>query len=124
MYYLNSGYYNTEWGSFINTDDVGILEADGELLGNNLLVYRMNNHVNHSDDDGIWKLPTWAKVSVGVVAIGVCVTATVADVPALIGALQVAGSSTAINSGIGKRNKKKVEFSFGIKEINLGYVNE
>jgi RHS repeat-associated protein len=50
LYYLQSRYYNPEWGRFINED--GIIGQTGELLGHNLYVYTKNNPVNMSDKSG------------------------------------------------------------------------
>ncbi|MFD3158372.1 RHS repeat-associated core domain-containing protein [Haloimpatiens sp. FM7330] len=50
LYYLNSRYYNPDWGRFINAD--GIVGQTGELLGHNLFAYCKNNVVNMSDDSG------------------------------------------------------------------------
>lgn len=106
MYYLNSRYYNAEWGRFVNADDTSILQSTkGELLGHNLFAYCTNDPINHSDDSGYWKLPNWAKVGIGVAAIALGVTAAVlsggAAIPALITAAQISGSSTVIGAGFG-----------------------
>ncbi|WP_125461015.1 RHS repeat-associated core domain-containing protein [Clostridium taeniosporum] len=50
LYYLQSRYYNPEWGRFINADDyVGTV---GDLLSCNMFAYCKNNPVNMSDPDG------------------------------------------------------------------------
>ncbi|ERJ10865.1 RHS repeat-associated core domain-containing protein, partial [Haloplasma contractile] len=49
-YYLNSRYYNPEWGRFINQD--GILGETGDLLGHNLYAYTQNNPVIRQDSSG------------------------------------------------------------------------
>ena len=55
FYYLQSRYYNAEWGRFINGDDVAILQlTQGELLGANLFTYCVNNPVNYRDPSGYW----------------------------------------------------------------------
>ena len=36
LYYLQSRYYNPEWGRFINADDISYLGANGDLEGYNL----------------------------------------------------------------------------------------
>lgn len=56
LYYLQSRYYNPEWGRFLNCDDTNILLATkGETLGANLFAYCNNNPVNYIDKTG--KLP-------------------------------------------------------------------
>ncbi|ERK31240.1 DNRLRE domain-containing protein [Clostridium intestinale] len=50
MYYLQSRYYNPEWGRFINAD--GLIGQTGELLGHNLFAYCKNNPVLLKDENG------------------------------------------------------------------------
>ena len=53
LYYLQSRYYNPEWGRFLNVDDTNILLAtQGESLGANLFAYCGNNPVNMVDYTG------------------------------------------------------------------------
>ena len=53
LYYLQSRYYNPEWGRFINCDDTNILLAtQGEDHGANLFAYCDNNPVNRVDYKG------------------------------------------------------------------------
>ena len=55
LYYLQSRYYNPEWGRFLNCDDTNILLATkGETLGANLFAYCNNNPVNRVDYEGLW----------------------------------------------------------------------
>ena len=55
LYYLQSRYYNPEWGRFINAD--GILGQTGQLLGHNLFAYCGNNPVNRKDPSGfMWRM--------------------------------------------------------------------
>lgn len=54
LYYLQSRYYNPEWGRFLNVDDTNILLAtQGENLGANLFAYCSNNPVNNKDPEGM-----------------------------------------------------------------------
>jgi|GEM_PF-3553966 len=50
MYYLNSRYYNQEWGRFINAD--GYMSTGTGLLSHNMYVYCSSNPVNISDPSG------------------------------------------------------------------------
>jgi RHS repeat-associated protein len=50
MYYLQSRYYNPDWGRFINADE--ITATTGELLSGNMFAYCKNNPANMSDEDG------------------------------------------------------------------------
>jgi RHS repeat-associated protein len=50
LYYLQSRYYNSEWGRFINADSViGVI---GNLLSYNLFSYCQNDPVNETDSTG------------------------------------------------------------------------
>lgn len=50
LYYLQSRYYNPEWGRFLNCDDTAILLAtQGETHNANLFAYCANNPVNRVD---------------------------------------------------------------------------
>ena len=50
LYYLNSRYYNPEWGRFLNAD--GIIGANGDILSYNLYAYASNNPIMFSDPSG------------------------------------------------------------------------
>ncbi|MFA9397789.1 MAG: RHS repeat domain-containing protein [Clostridiaceae bacterium] len=58
LYYLQSRYYNPEWGRFINAD--GIIGQTGNLLGHNMFSYCRNNPVNLSDPTGLF--PKFPKI--------------------------------------------------------------
>ena len=48
-YYLQSRYYNPNWGRFLNVDS---LLSQGSVLGNNMFAYCLNNPVNMADTTG------------------------------------------------------------------------
>ncbi|HAL74157.1 MAG TPA: hypothetical protein DCM45_03570, partial [Clostridiales bacterium] len=50
LYYLQSRYYNPDWGRFVNAD--GQLNPGTSLLGLNMFAYCANNPVNYYDFDG------------------------------------------------------------------------
>ncbi|MBZ9686131.1 hypothetical protein G9F72_007265 [Clostridium estertheticum] len=50
LYYLQSRYYNADWGRFINAD--GVIGQTGELLGHNVFDYCKNNPTTLKDPSG------------------------------------------------------------------------
>ncbi len=68
-YYLQSRYYNPNWGRFINAD--GYIGRTSELLSHNLFAYSVNNPVNMKDSSGYSYAPAinlgWSSTSVGAI---------------------------------------------------------
>ena len=50
LYYLQSRYYNLEWGRFLNMDSQ--INSDTGILGTNVFAYCLNNPVVSIDADG------------------------------------------------------------------------
>jgi RHS repeat-associated protein len=50
VYYLQSRYYNPDWGRLINAD--AYIGTPGELLSCNMFTYCGNNPVNRDDPNG------------------------------------------------------------------------
>lgn len=71
LYYLQSRYYNPEWGRFINADALG--GSVGELLSHNVFAYCKNNSVNMKDEDGFRTLPAYGDEEI-IAAIAIVVT--------------------------------------------------
>ncbi len=61
MYYLQSRYYNPDWGRFINADT--ITGSTGELLTANMFAYSLNDPVNREDSDGNFSIRSFVKYS-------------------------------------------------------------
>ena len=101
--YLRARYYDPSIGRFISRDSYSGKNEDPLSL--NLYTYCENNPIFGIDPSGHFKLPNWAKVAIGVVAIGIGVAATVATggaaAPALIGAAKVAIASTVTSAAVG-----------------------
>ena len=90
LYYLQSRYYNSEIGRFINADIPEILAADLEnFVQYNFFAYCFNNPVNMSDETGTW--PNWLKKAVAVAAVAVVVVAATVITVSTFGASSVAG---------------------------------
>ena len=67
LYYLQSRYYNPEWGRFVNAD--GYINANGDILGYNMFAYCRNNPIMYIDPNG--EIAWWvvAIIVVAVIAI-------------------------------------------------------
>ena len=84
LYYLNSRYYNPEWGRFINAD--GYMQTPtGSLLALNMYSYCENNPINKVDEDG--------EVAITATAVGAVVFGTV-KVLAFVGSAFLAATVT------------------------------
>ena len=70
LYYLQSRYYNPQWGRFINADNQ--LSID-DLVGANLFAYCGNNPVNRVDPTG----EAWWHWAVAAAVVAACAVATV-----------------------------------------------
>ncbi|NLE05802.1 MAG: RHS repeat-associated core domain-containing protein, partial [Crenarchaeota archaeon] len=64
LYYLQSRYYNPNWGRFLNADGV-ISGVGGNISGNNMFAYCFNNPISMIDANGHW--PKWVSGTLNVV---------------------------------------------------------
>ena len=98
LYYLQSRYYNPDWGRFIHADNEG--GQVGELLSHNVFAYCMNNPVNRSDPDGHWSI--WATLAVvAVVVIAVVAVAVFAPGVLVAAAGMISSAAGRIATAIG-----------------------
>ena len=106
LYYLNSRYYDSNTGRFINAD-TNILVNGTDVRGHNLFVYCFNNPINMTDESGYW--PSWAtKLIIGTAVIAVAAALTVATAGTgtalacfAIGALKGAAVGAAMGAASG-----------------------
>ena len=68
LYYLQSRYYNPEWGRFISADEY--VSTGQGLLGNNMFAYCNNNPVIFADEDGEWGVALALGASAAICSIG------------------------------------------------------
>ncbi len=101
LYYLQSRYYNAQFGRFISADDISNLAAEDGLVALNLFAYCGNNPVNRYDSTGSWSLPNWAKVAIGVGIIAVAAVVTVATAGASAGPMVAAVHCVAKGALVG-----------------------
>lgn len=65
LYYLQSRYYNPEWGRFLNAD--GLVQTGQGLIDKNMYVYCENNPINRSDENGYgWISSAWNIIKAGI----------------------------------------------------------
>jgi RHS repeat-associated protein len=83
MYYLNSRYYDSNIGRFINAD--GLLGEMGDIASANMFAYCANNPVMYSDISGY--APEWLK--------------TMGIVGAIVGTVLVVAAITILTCGVG-----------------------
>ncbi|NOV89872.1 RHS repeat-associated protein [Clostridium acetobutylicum] len=86
LYYLQSRYYNAEWGRFVNADV--ITAVTGDILSTNMYAYCKNNFINMSDVNGDFSM-----ANIG------------AMIGTMIGTMMVDGIRSMMSSITGKINK-------------------
>ena len=138
LYYLQSRYYNPEWGRFITADNPNYLGIDGTVTSYNLFAYCSNNPVMYSDPTGhfintitgtivgafigainaaIKGDDVWAGMAIGAVTGAIAgLTADIAIATGGIGAIAIAALGGAGSSGL---NYAATELANG-RDIKIG----
>ena len=62
LYYLQSRYYDSTTGRFVNADSFEYLGASEDIIGYNLFAYCENNPVVKIDSDGSFGIITWVVI--------------------------------------------------------------
>ena len=87
FYFLKSRYYDPETCRFINADNQ-FSGIGGDVLGNNMYAYCMNNPINNFDPTGNWakslERVSFVAGCVAIVAAAVATVAAIATAPALV----------------------------------------
>ncbi len=106
LYYLQTRYYDSTTGRFINADNM-MSGVNGSLHGYNLYAYCFNNPVSLSDLSGNWpswsnifKGSSWLAIGITAVCVGVSVLTCGVATPAMATIAAVttsAGALTAVN---------------------------
>jgi len=109
LYYLQTRYYNPEWGRFINAD--GYINANGDIIGFNMFAYCSNNPINLYDPSGKWIETVFDLFSLGASIVEVVVNP--ADIWAWAGLIGDAVDLLPFATGIGEtvRTAKMVKYT-------------
>ena len=71
LYYLQSRYYDSNIGRFINADDAELLGMSSGVVSNNLFAYCENNPIMYSDSSGYWIVRAVVAAASGVIFGGI-----------------------------------------------------
>ena len=105
LYYLQSRYYNPEWGRFINFDNYG--GQVGDLLSHNGYAYCMNNPANMKDDSGNFSLLATLGTIFATETIKTAVTATVGFAAGILGGAAIADDINNVKDKIEEKKNAK-----------------
>ena len=118
LYYLQSRYYNPQWGRFLNAD--GYVSTGTGLLGYNMYAYCDNNPVMGYDPTGEWNWGTFLS-GANLIMVGAMAMATAATIlscgaaaPLMVvvaAATAVAGAATVVN-GIAEVVETGTDYNF------------
>lgn len=97
LYYLNSRYYNSEWGRFINAG--GEFGRNLNIMSYNLFLYTNNNYISFADNDGNFA------ISLGIFSIIKCAAYVIAAV--IVAKSLVETAIPAINNVITVAKEKR-----------------
>ena len=99
FYYLQSRYYNPQWGRFLNQDGLAYLGANEDLFAYNLYVYGSNNPIMHTDPSGTLN---WYNIAVAAGVVLATTALVAASVATLGGAAVAAGlvTSTVVTAAV------------------------
>jgi len=120
LYYLNSRYYDSEVGRFINADEcVGVSQ---NILGSNLYSYALNNPINYVDKVGDW--PKW----IGTLIVSTLVVAAVIGLALIIAPVAVTATTilatTALGGTVGLVGNVYKQVVFDKKKISNLNIDE
>lgn len=101
MYYLNSRYYNPEWGRFVN-GDVYLSTGQG-ILSLNIYAYTENNPISRIDADGEFWESAFDVISLGASVVEICINPT--DIMAWAGLVGDSVDLIPFITGVGEVTK-------------------
>lgn len=118
LYYLNSRYYNPEWGRFINADS--IIGTKEDHTGYNLYSYCENNPINKMDSEGNFAIAISVVAAIGALLVGgACYYGAKAIAPVVEAAYTTTAEAIkgATQNKKEKKNEKK-HYVYTLKDKN------
>ena len=101
LYYLQSRYYNPQWGRFLNADYAEVISDNGTITDKNLFVYCENNPVMRADADGeFWHIVAGAAIGAVVGGLSSIISQAIAGEDINWTAVAISAASGALSGAI------------------------
>ena len=101
LYYLQSRYYNPQWGRFLNADYAEVIGDNASLSEKNLFAYCENNPVMRADADGeFWTILAGAAIGAVVGGLSSIISQAIAGEDINWTAVAISAASGAISGAI------------------------
>lgn len=101
LYYLQSRYYNPQWGRFLNADTATVIADSSTISDKNLFAYCGNNLVMRADADGeFWHIVAGATIGAVVCGLSSIISQAIAGEDINWTAVAISAASGAVSGAI------------------------